>query len=464
MREFMGKDFLIYNEAGMKLFEEYAKDMPIFDYHNHLIAKEIYDRIQYENVTQVWLQYDHYKWRAMRAVGVDEKYITGAASDFEKFVKWAETVEKIPGNPLYHWTHLELQRYFDVYEPLCAKTAEDIWNKCNEKLKSFDAYSLLQHVGVTGMCTTDEPFDTLEYHKKIKDDANFSMAVMPAYRPDKLIHIDDAPVFMDAIGQMGKRYEMEIKTLADLKEAMHKSILFFKEAGCIAADHGFIKFSYANKAGAEEVFAKGLAGESLTEEEVAIYKGEILRFLAKEYKENGFGSQFHLGANRNNCAKMAQVLGRDHGGDSVGETTSPWALRAMLNDMDEADALVNTVIYCLNPNDNTMMATMAVNFASSMSGGSVQFGSAWWFQDHVRGIDNQLSEMLETGLISTFVGMLTDSRSFTSFTRHEFFRRILCNKLGEIMENGEYPADFETMGKIVQDVCYNNAKKFFSWE
>lgn len=463
MKTFIGEDFLIYNESGCKLFHEYAKQMPICDYHNHLVPAEIYNKARFENITEAWLAHDHYKWRAMRNNGVDEFYVTGDADAYAKFEKWAWTVERLPGSPLYHWTHLELQRYFDVYTPLSSATAAEIWQACNEKLQQPDcnAYTLLKHVDVRSLCTTDDPFDTLEFHQAIGADDSLDIKVLPSYRPDKVLHIENNALFVQSVAKMGVRYDMEIATLADLKQAMAKSVAFFAQVGCKVSDHGFIKFYYANQAGADAVFAKAMAGEALTEAEIAIYKGDLLRYLAGEYIKNGMAMQLHLGALRAVNKKMTRQIGVDSGLDSVGEITDPALLGAFLNDLHEADTLPNTVLYCLNSNDNTMMSTMAGNFFDGKTPGKVQFGSAWWFADHVRGINAQLDEMLESGLISTFVGMLTDSRSFTSFTRHEFFRRILCNKLGEIMENGEYPADFEAMGKIVQDICYNNAVNFF---
>ncbi len=466
MKKFIGEDFLIYNESGIKLFNEYAKNMPIFDYHNHLVPAEIYKKLTFETITQAWLAYDHYKWRAMRAMGIDEAYVTGDASDYDKFMNWAYTVERLPGSPLYHWTHLELQRYFDVHIPLSSATADEIWNACNAKLQAPDcnAYTLLKARDVRAICTTDEPFDDLQWHKAIKADESFDLQVLPSYRPDKILHIENGTVFQESVAKMGARYDVEIKSFDDLKEVVAQSVAFFAEVGAKVSDHGFVKFSYANQEGADAVFAKAMAGEGLTDAEIAIYKGALLRFLAAQYTKNGMALQMHLGALRCSNQKVFRKLGADCGIDSVGEITDPAMLGAFLSDMNDADTLPNTVLYCLNPNDNTMLSSLAGCFFDGKTPGKVQFGSAWWFEDHVRGINAQLDELLESGLLSSFVGMLTDSRSFTSFTRHEFFRRILCNKLGEIMENGEYPADFDAMGKIVEDICYNNAVKFFNLE
>ena len=465
MKAFIDDNFLLQTDAAKRLFFDYAKSMPIFDYHNHLSAKEIFEHQRYENITQVWLAADHYKWRVMRAIGIEEKYITGNASDYDKFMKWAETLEKIPGNPLYHWAHLELQRYFRIYEPLCKKSADDIWQRCKTLLADpeFDAPGLLKRVNVKVLCTTDEPFDTLEWHIKIKTDPSIDFKVLPTFRPDRIVHIEDTG-FREAVGLLEKRFERKISSFAILKEALGKALQHFQSVGCVSADHGFIKFLYSQKEGAEAVFQKALSGASLTIEEVAIYKGELLRFLAGEYARRGMAMQLHMGAMRNNNTPMFKKLGPNCGFDSVGETTDPFMLSAFLDDLEITQSLPKTILYCLNATDNTVLSTMAVNHACSEVPGKVQFGSAWWFEDHARGISRQIDELLETGLISASVGMLTDSRSFTSFARHEYYRRILCNKLGLIMERGEYPDDFEAMGILVKDVCYRNAVRFFGMD
>lgn len=465
MKGFMDSQFLLHSDTASRLFYEYAQDMSIFDYHNHLSPKDISERTCYENIAQVWLGGDHYKWRAMRILGIEERYITGDASDYEKFMKWAATVEKLPGNPLYHWTHLELQHYFNVYEPFTVKNAPAIWEMCNTYLqkKGFDAYELLKRMKVKALCTTDEPFDTLEWHIKIAHDATQDIQVLPSFRPDRLLHLEDAG-FLDAIKLMEQRFGLSIRSLDDLKDALSCAIAHFKQAGCLVSDHGFIRFAYARGGNADEVMKKALAKETLTSNDIAVYKGELLRFLASQYTANGIAMQLHLGALRNNNTPMLKKLGPNHGYDSVGELTDPAMLSAFLDDLITADTLPNTVLYCLNPGDNTMLSTMAINYACGSVRGKVQFGCAWWFMDHVRGIENQIDELLETGLISTFIGMLTDSRSFTSFSRHEYFRRILCNKLGAIVERGEYWNDIEMLGKMVQDICFNNAVRYFGVE
>ncbi len=462
MKTFMGADFLLHSQTAQTLFDKYAADMPIFDYHNHLSAKEIYERQRYENITQVWLGGDHYKWRAMRIMGVPEEYITGDAPDREKFQKWAETVEHIPGNPLYHWTHLELQRYFGVDEPLTGDSAERIWNACNEKLAQpgYDALGLLEQRKVVALCTTDEPFDSLEWHLKIKNDPEISLQVLPTFRPDRLMNAA-APDFAEAVHLMEVQYGIKIRSLDDLKTGLRAALKHFQNAGCLLADHGYLTFAYQRGGDADKVFRKALDGQKLSDEESLCFCSEMQFWLGKQYAKRGMAMQMHLGAQRNNNTALREKLGINIGCDSVGAPTNAAQLSACLDDLAKKDALPNTILYCLNPCDNAMMSTMAVNFASAPVKGKVQFGAAWWFEDHVRGIRNQMDELLETGLISTFVGMLTDSRSFTSFTRHEYFRRILCDKLGALIEDGEYPNDLETMGRMVQDICFNNAAAYF---
>ncbi|MFW5801820.1 MAG: glucuronate isomerase [Spirochaeta sp.] len=462
MKDFLSSDFLLHGKTALRLYHEYAADMPIFDYHNHLVPQEIFERRRFENISQVWLGGDHYKWRAMRAVGVDEHYITGAAGDYEKFEKWAYTLAKLPGNALYHWTHLELQRYFDIHEPLSPATAGDIWDRCNRKLAEpgFDAVGLLERMQVRALCTTDEPSDSLEWHLRIQQDEQIRMQVLPTFRPDRLLHIEDDG-FAHAVQLLGNRYDTDIQNLDDLKQTLGLALDFFNSAGCLLADHGFIRFTYGQGPGAARALEKTLQGNALTAEDIADYKGEILRFLGEEYSRRNMGMQLHLGAIRNNNTRMLQELGPNTGYDSVGPRTDPFLLSAFLDDLNTAGRLPRTVLYCLNANDNTVLSTMAVNFASSEVPGKVQLGSAWWFEDHTRGIMRQIDELIETGLISTSVGMLTDSRSLTSFVRHEYYRRILCSRLGRIVDEGGYPADFDALGEMIKDICYRNAVRYF---
>ena len=460
MKVFMDKEFLLTNETGSRLFHEYAENCPIIDYHNHLSPKDIFNRRRYDNLTQLWLEGDHYKWRCMRVCGVPEEYITGNAPEWEKFLKFAEIMPRLIGSPVYHWAHLELQRYFGIDTPISRATAKEIWDKTCELLNSdgFDAVSLLKKMQVKILCTTDDPADTLEWHVKLKN-SDLSFKTLPSFRPDRFLHIDQA-AWGVAIKQLGDKYG-EISDWESLKAALKRSLDFFCEVGCCVTDHGFIHFRYA-VGDPTYVVAKAFAGNELTENEIAVYQGAMLRFLAGEYERRGLTMQMHLGPVRNNSPKLFECFGADAGGDSIGEATNPVVLSAFLGDLERANSLPKTILYNLNPNDSDMLATMAVNFASD--GAKVQYGAAWWLLDHIRGISDQLDRLMETGLISGSVGMLTDSRAFTSFTRHEYFRRILCDKLGRLVENGEYPCDMEILGEMVQDICWRNAARYFGFE
>lgn len=455
----MDKEFLLETETGSRLFHEYAENCPIIDYHNHLPPRDIFQRRRYENLTQLWLEGDHYKWRCMRVCGVPEEYVTGNASEWEKFQKFAEIMPRLIGSPVYHWAHLELQRYFGIDTPISGKTAKEIWDKTCEMLKNdgFDAVSLLDKMQVKVLCTTDDPADTLEWHIKLKN-SDMPFKTLPSFRPDRFLHIDQA-AWSTALSQLGEKYG-EITDWDSLTAALNKSLDFFCEVGCRVTDHGFIRFRYAQGDPAP-VMNKALNGEALTDAEVAVYQGALLRFLAKEYESRGLTMQLHLGPIRNNSPKLFASFGADAGGDSMGCATDPFMLSEFLGDLEKADSLPKTILYNLNPVDSAMLATMAVNFASN--GAKVQYGAAWWLLDHTRGISDQLDQLMETGLISGSVGMLTDSRSFTSFTRHEYFRRILCNKLGKLVENGEYPCDMEALGEMVENICWKNAVNYFGF-
>ncbi|MBQ9961203.1 MAG: glucuronate isomerase [Firmicutes bacterium] len=461
MRKFMDDKFLLTTETAEDLFFKYAKDCPIIDYHNHLSAKEIFERRTYENITQLWLEADHYKWRCMRVSGVPEKYVTGDATDYEKFYEFAKIMPRLIGSPVYHWAHLELQRYFGIETPLCEDSAEEIWKKTSKMLQSegFDAVSLLDKAKAKILCTTDDPADSLEWHLKLAGDDTVPFKVLPSFRPDRFLHIDQ-PAFVIAAGQLGAKYG-EVTDWESLKDALCKSLDFFLEAGCKVTDHGFIKFRY-ERGDAAPIVLKALLGKPLTENEVAIYQGELLYFLAGEYAKRNMAMQLHMGPIRNNSPKLVEYFGADAGGDSVGYTTDPFKLGAFLGDCEGANALPKTILYNLNPADNTMLATMAVNFAAD--GAKVQYGAAWWLLDHIRGIEAQIDQLMETGTLAGSVGMLTDSRSFTSFVRHEYFRRILCNKIGLLVESGQYPYDIEYLGKLVEDICWKNAVNYFGFE
>ena len=460
MNAFMDRDFLLTTETARTLYHDYAADCPIIDYHNHLNPREIYERRRYDNLAQLWLEADHYKWRAMRVCGVEEYYVTGEASEYEKFEKFAAVMPRLIGSPVYHWAHLELQRYFGITTPLTAATAREIWDKTAAMLRSegFDAVSLLGKAKVEVLCTTDDPADSLEWHQKLKEDTSVPFATLPSFRPDRFLHIDQA-AWSAAVSQLGARYGA-ITDWDSLCKVLSKSLDFFCEVGCRVTDHGFIRFRYGVGDPAP-VMAKALGGEALTEDEVAVYQGALLRFLAGEYHRRGLIMQLHLGPIRNNSPKLMAAFGPDAGGDSVGLSTDPFLLSAFLQDVDKADSLPKTILYNLNPADSAVFSTMAVNFAAD--GAKVQYGAAWWLLDHIRGISEQLDQLMETGLLSGSVGMLTDSRAFTSFVRHEYFRRILCNKLGALVEEGQYPCDLPALGQLVTDICHRNARSYFGF-
>lgn len=461
MKPFMNAEFLLQNETGSRLFHQYAEHCPIIDYHNHLPAREIHDRRRYENLTQLWLEADHYKWRCMRLCGVPEALVTGDAPEYEKFLAFARIMPRLIGSPVYHWAHLELQRYFGIDTPLTEETARSIWDRTCLMLQGegFDAVSLLEKMQVKVLCTTDDPADDLQWHRRLAEDAGLPFRVLPSFRPDRFLHIDQ-PAFSTALQQLGARYG-SVTDWDSLQAALRSSLDFFCRAGCKVTDHGFIHFRYASGGDPAAVVAKALGGETLTEEEISVYQGALLRFLAREYTHRGLAMQLHLGPIRNNSPWLMACKGPDAGGDSIGEATDPFLLSALLQDLDRENSLPKTVFYNLNPADTAMLATMAGNFARN--GAHVQYGAAWWHHDHIRGISEQLDQMLETGLLSSFVGMLTDSRSFTSFTRHEYFRRILCDKLGAIVERGEYPCDMARLGEMVQDICWRNANAYFGF-
>ena len=459
MKPFMNKGFLLTSETAYRLYHEYARECPIIDYHNHLNPKDIFERRRYDNLTQLWLEADHYKWRCMRVCGVPEEYVTGNAPEYEKFLAFARIMPRLIGSPVYHWAHLELRRYFDIDIPLTEKTAKEIWDKTCKMLQSdgFDAVSLLDKMKVKVLCTTDDPADTLEWHTKLAGEKEIPFKTLPSFRPDRFLHIDQI-AWSAAVKQLGDRYGA-ITDWNSLTTALRKSLDFFCEVGCRVTDHAFIHFRYAVGDPAP-VMEKALSGIELTEQEVAIYQGALLRFLAAEYTKRDLVMQLHLGPIRNNSPKLIAAFGADAGGDSIGAATDAFLLSALLSDLEENDCLPKTILYNLNPVDSAMLSTMAVNFAAN--GAKVQYGAAWWLLDHYRGISEQIDQLMETGLLSGSVGMLTDSRSFTSFTRHEYFRRILCNKLGELVERGEYAADMELLGEIVEDICWRNAVRYFS--
>ncbi len=466
MKQFISNDFLLHSKTAEILYHEYAKDLPIIDYHNHLPPEEIASDKNFENLTKIWLDGDHYKWRAMRANGVDEKYITGDAGDFEKFKKWAETVPYTLRNPLYHWTHMELQEPFGIHALLNKETAEIVYNDCSEKLrtKPFSVHNLLRKANVEILCTTDDPIDSLEHHKKIKE-SDFEIKVLPTFRPDKAMVIEDVEIFNEYVTALSKISDVDISNYGDFCEALKKRHDFFHEMGCRLSDHG-LDWIYAEDYNEQEIatiFLKAKLKKSLTTIEVSKFKSAMLVFLATLDSEKNWVQQFHLGALRNNNSSMMKKIGADGGYDSIGDIEQAKPLSKFLNKLEENGKLAKTILYNLNPKDSEVFAAMVGNFNNEAVIGKMQYGAAWWFLDQKDGMEKQMNVLSNFGLLSRFVGMLTDSRSFLSYSRHEYFRRILCNLLGEDVERGELPKDIELLGKMVQDICYYNAKNYFNF-
>lgn len=463
MKEFMGNDFLLNTETAKKLYHNYAAKMPIYDYHCHLSPKEIYENKEFKNLTEAWLGGDHYKWRALRAYGVDEAYITGDKSDYEKFLKWAEVVPYTIGNPLYHWTHLELRRYFGIDTLLSPDTAEQIWNQANAKLKTLTARELIAMSNVKTVCTTDDPIDNLEYHMLIAKDSSLSTRVLPAFRPDKAVNIE-LSWYNEWVDKLASVVKFPIISLEDLKQALVNRIDFFHTVGCRLSDHALdvVLYSEATDEEVEVIFQKARNGESISKYELKKYKGHMMVFFGKEYAKRGWTQQYHIGALRNNSQRMLRELGPDTGFDAINDTIIAQDLSRLLDALDDTDALPKTILYTLNPRDNEVLAAMIGCFQGSGVKGKMQFGSGWWFNDQLDGMARQMEALSQLGLISNFVGMLTDSRSFLSYPRHEYFRRLLCDRFGALIESGQYPNNVEFVGKVVEDICYNNAVNYFN--
>lgn len=466
MRDFMDENFLLENETAVRLYHNNAKNMPILDYHCHLSPKEIAENKRYRNITEIWLGGDHYKWRAMRSNGIDEKYITGDAEDKDKFIKWAETMPYCIGNPLYHWAHLELRRFFGIETILSPDTADEIWDKCNKMLRKddFTARSLIKRSNVKVICTTDDPADSLEYHEAIEKDNSFDVKVFPAFRPDKSINIEKAG-FTDWICKLAKASEMDIKTFKNLKEALIKRLEFFNSRGCRLSDHALEPVAYAECSDheASAIFEKAFTGRILDQEDVKKYKTNIMTFLGEQYSRLRWTMQLHIGCMRNNNIPLYELLGPDTGFDAIDDISFAGSLARLMNKINETEGLPKTILYCLNPKDNEVLTTIAGCFQGGGIPGKIQFGSGWWFNDQKDGMIKQMVALANTGLLSRFVGMLTDSRSFLSYTRHEYFRRILCNLIGKWAENGEAPNDMKLLGRMVEDICYNNARNYFAF-
>ncbi len=465
MKPFLDKNFLLQNSVAEQLYHNYAKDLPIIDYHNHLPPDEIANDKTFSSITEVWLKGDHYKWRAMRANGVDEKYITGTASDKDKFLKWAETVPYTMRNPLYHWTHLELQRYFDIPILLSKNTGEQIFERTNAFLQTpeYSVKGLLEKMKVEVVCTTDHPTDSLGFHKKEKGKkSNFKM--LPTFRPDKFVVIDnpDFLVFLEKLeGIIGR----DISTFDELMSALENRIDYFDSLGCQLADHGLSQLFAVDFQGKnlDKILQKRKNGEKIKRKEVAIFQMGMLHELGKIYHQKKWTMQFHLGAIRNNNGRLLNLVGADVGADSIGDFKQAAGLSAFLNRLDKEEKLTKTILYNLNPRDNELFATMMGNFNDGTIAGKIQWGSAWWFLDQKDGMEKQINTLSNMGLLSRFIGMLTDSRSFLSFPRHEYFRRILCNLIGQDVENGFLPNDINWLGEMVENICYKNAKQYFDF-
>jgi glucuronate isomerase len=467
MKNFLDENFLLNNKTAQKLYHEFAKDMPIIDYHNHLPPDEIAADKNFENITKIWLNGDHYKWRAMRANGVSEKFITGDAPDFDKFKAWADTVPYTLRNPLYHWTHLELQRYFGIQDILNRDTAKKIYDESSAHLreKGKSVRGLLEMMNVKLICTTDDPVDDLAYHKKINE-SGWQVKVLPAFRPDKAMNVDDVNTFNNYLTLLEKASNVSISTYNDYLAALKKRHDYFVENNCSVSDHGLEEI-YAEDYTQTEIagiFAKIRSGGALKLEENRKFKSAMLVTFAEWDCEKGFVQQYHLGALRNNNSRMLGQLGPDTGWDSIGDFSLARSLSKFLNRLDTNNKLAKTTLYNLNPADNELFATMIGNFNDGSSAGKIQWGSSWWFLDQKDGMIKQMNTLSNMGLLSRFIGMLTDSRSFLSFPRHEYFRRLLCNLFGEEVENGELPNDIGWIGKLVQDICFNNAKEYFGWK
>ncbi len=466
MKTFLDDNFLLQTKTAEKLYHEHAKKMPIIDYHSHLIPKQIAENTKFENVAQPWLYGDHYKWRAMRTNGTDERFCTGDGSDWEKFQKWAETVPNTLRNPLYHWTHLELKRYFGIEELLNPESAKSIYDKTSSLLQSdeYRVHGLLEKMNVEVVCTTDDPIDSLEYHKQIAE-GECKTKVFPTWRADKTMAVEDAKAYNAYIDELAKVSGIDITSYTTLLDALHNRHDFFASLGCKLSDHGIEQF-YAEdytEAEANAIFKKIRGGSELSSEEVLKIRSAVLYNLALLDHEKGWTQQFHFGALRNNNSRLLAKLGPDTGFDSIGDWNIAGNMSKFLNKLDTEDKLTKTILYNLNPRDNEVVATMIGNFQDGSIAGKIQFGSGWWFLDQKDGMEKQMNALSNLGLLSRFIGMLTDSRSLLSFPRHEYFRRILCNLIGNDVENGLIPNDMKLLGAMVEDICYNNAKKYFNF-
>jgi glucuronate isomerase len=469
MKTFMTESFLLSNNTAGRLYRVHAKGQPIIDYHCHLPVKEIAENRKFENLTQIWLYGDHYKWRAMRANGVDERYCTGDASDWEKFLAWADTVPKTLRNPLYHWTHMELRRPFGITKKLLNRdTAKEIWDECNAQLAldEFSTRGILKQMNVRLVCTTDDPTDTLEYHEAIARDEKFGVQVLPAFRPDKGMAVENTKAFADWVDRLAGVTNATIGNYDDYLSALKKRHDYFHAHRCRLSDHG-VEAVYSEEYTESEIgsiFKKAIKGKQLSPEEIAKFKSAMLFEFGKMDHEKGWVQQFHIGALRNTNARMFGTLGPDTGFDTIGDFEIARPLVKLLSRLDNENSLAKTILYNLNPRDNELMAAVTGNFQDGSVSGKMQYGSAWWFLDQKNGIESQLESLSNMGLLSRFVGMLTDSRSFLSYPRHDYFRRVLCNLLGKDIESGLMPNDVSLVGEMVEDICYRNAKAYFGFQ
>lgn len=464
MIEFMNKDFLLTTDTAKHLYHDVAAKMPIIDYHCHLVPQEIYEDRKFENLSQVWLGADHYKWRALRTIGATEDKVTGNAPDIDKYHAFAEAMPQLIGNPIYHWSHLELQRGFDIYEPLTPKTAGKIYEEANEKLKDKSARSFMEQFGVRAVCTTDDPADDLIWHEKIKADSTMKVKILPAFRPDRAINIEK-PDFLDYMKRLESVVGHSFNTTKDVADALLERIDYFAAHGCLCADHGLDRLIYAkpDPEAADRALRAVKEGRIPEESDAAAYKTLLMCVCAKRYTELGWVMQIHFGCLRNTNKPMFRTFGPDGGFDAINSDSGVSNLAPMLNEFLENDGLPKMILYSLNGNDNMAIASIMGCFQGGGVAGKMQLGSAWWFNDTMQGMQKQLIDLASSGVLGQFVGMLTDSRSFLSYPRHEYFRRILCQLIGEWVESGQYPNDMEYLEKMVEDICFNNTNKFFGF-
>jgi glucuronate isomerase len=467
MKNFMDDQFLLNSETAKRLYHEYAKDMPIIDYHCHLNPKEIYENKTFKNITEIWLYGDHYKWRVMRSNGIEEKYITGDASDYEKFLAWAKTVPMTIGNPLYNWTHLELQRFFGITELLNEESAPRIWEKVNALLngKGFGARDLIEKSNVEIVCTTDDPVDSLEYHLKLQNDKGFDVKVLPSFRPDKGLEIN-RDGFLAWVQTLEDVSDQKITNYEGFLQALESRVRFFHSVGGRVSDHAIDSMMYeeATKKEVSTIFAEAMQGNKVSLESEKKYKAFTMKFLGGLYAELDWAMQLHINALRNNNMKMFNILGPDTGYDSINDEPIAKPLVRLLDAIERENGLPRTIIYSLNAKDNDVISAITGSFQGNGIAGKIQFGTAWWFNDQKKGMLDQMTSLASLGLFTRFIGMLTDSRSFLSYTRHEYFRRLVCDLVGEWVENGEAPNDLELLGDVVKGISYLNAKDYFQFE